>query len=328
MPGIMDRLGKEVLVCDGAMGTMLQRMGTPAGVCPEQLNVLEPETVAEVHRLYTLAGAQCATTNTFGGTRAKLAEWGLEDQIEAINRAGVRIAREAGAIHILADVGPTGLVLEPLGRATFDEAFEFFAEQVRALAAEGPDAIMLETFTDIAEVRCALLAAKSVTDLPVFASVTFGVQGRMDLSGTDPETAAVILEAAGASAIGINCGLGPEQMLPLVKQMAEATSLPIIVQPNAGMPRLVDGSTVFPGTPDEMGAAAAVFVDLGASLVGACCGSTPAFTGAIVDFTSGKTVGERPSRASRRRAGKPAQDRSHRRGRAARRYRGAHQSHR
>ncbi len=118
MPGIMSRLGREVLVCDGAMGTMLQRLGTPPGVCPEQLNVLEPETVAEVHRLYTLAGAQCASTNTFGATRAKLAEWGLEDQVESLNRAAVRIARDSGALHILADVGPSGLVMEPIGRAT------------------------------------------------------------------------------------------------------------------------------------------------------------------------------------------------------------------
>ena len=297
MPGIMSRIGVEVLVCDGAMGTMLQRAGTPAGVCPEQLNILEPETVADVHRLYALAGAVCSTTNTFGGTRAKLAEWGLEDEVESLNRAGVRVARAAGAIHILADVGPTGLVLEPLGQATFDEVFELFAEQVRALAAESPDAILLETFTDIAEVRCALLAAKSATDLPVFASVTFGAQGRMDLSGTDPATAAVILEAAGADVVGMNCGLGPEQMIPLVSSMAAATRLPIIVQPNAGMPRIEDGTTVFPGTPDEMGEAAARFADLGASIVGSCCGSTPAFTGAIVDFTAGRSVAERTAPA-------------------------------
>ncbi len=290
----MDRLGREVLVCDGAMGTMLQRAGMPADASPEQLNVLEPETVAGVHRLYLLAGSQCSITNSLGGTRAKLAEWGLEDQVESLNRAAVRVARAAGAIHILADVGPTGLVLEPLGTATFEEVFELFAEQVRALAAESPDAILLETFTDIAEVRCALLAAKSVTDIPVFASVTFGAQGRMDLSGTDPATAAVILEAAGADAVGMNCGLGPEQMVPLVEAMAGATTLPLIVQPNAGMPRLEDGVTVFPGTPDEMGAAAARFVELGASIVGSCCGSTPAFTGAIVDFTSGRAIGERP----------------------------------
>ena len=159
---------------------------------------------------------------------------------------------------MLADVGPTGLVLEPMGSATFDEVFAIFAEQIAALAAEGPDAIFFETFTDIAEVRCGVLAAKSVCDLPVFASCTFGLSGRMDLSGTDPETAAVILEAVGADAVGLNCGLGPDQMLDLARRMVSATRLPVIVQPNAGLPVLDrDGRTVFPGTPQEMGAFAA-----------------------------------------------------------------------
>ncbi|MDO8963523.1 MAG: dihydropteroate synthase, partial [Coriobacteriia bacterium] len=141
----------------------------------------------------------------------------------------------------------------------------------------------LETFTDIAEIRCALLAARSVCDLPVIASMTFGLSGRSELSATDPETAAVVLEACGATAVGMNCGLGPEQMLPLVERMAAATTLPLIVQPNAGLPRLVDGRTVFPGTPDEMGVHAARFAALGAGLVGSCCGSSPSFTGAILD---------------------------------------------
>jgi len=290
MPDIAIRLGRDVLVVDGAMGTMLQRAGVPAEQCPEQLNVTAPELVEELHRNYVLAGADCVTTNSFGGTRAKLAEWGLSDEVEAFNRAAVRVARRSGAQHVLADVGPTGLVLEPLGPATFDEMYALFAEQIAALAAEEPDAVIIETMTDIAEARCAVLAAREVCDLPVIASVTFGLSGRMDLSGTDPETAAVVLEAAGASVIGMNCGLGPEQMLPLAERMAAATSLPVIVQPNAGLPKLVDGETVFPGTADEMGLAAARFVDLGATLVGSCCGSTPAFTGAISDFARQRPV--------------------------------------
>ncbi|HSQ21683.1 MAG TPA: homocysteine S-methyltransferase family protein, partial [Coriobacteriia bacterium] len=173
------------------------------------------------------------------------------------------------------------------------DVFDIFDEQADALAAEGPDALLIETMTDIAEARCAVLAARSVNDLPVFVTVTFGLSGRMDLSGTDPETAAVILEAAGAAAVGLNCGLGPEQMLPLVVRMARATSLPIIVQPNAGLPTLVDGVTVFPGTPDEMGLYAARFVDAGASVVGSCCGSTPEFTGAIVDFAGDREIAPR-----------------------------------
>lgn len=284
MPDILNRLGTEVLVVDGALGTMLHRYELPSGQCPEQLNVTAPEILREIHNNYRLAGADCITTNSFGGTRVKLAEYGLADRVEEFSRAAVRLARESGASHILADIGPTGLVLEPLGDATFDEVFELFAEQAAALASENPDAIIIETMTDIAEARCAVLAARSVCDLPVFATCTFGISGRMDLSGTDPATAAVILEAAGASAVGMNCGLGPEQMLSLVSEMASATALPIIVQPNAGLPRLENGATIFPGTAEEMGRHAALFVEAGACLVGSCCGSSPEFTGSIFDF--------------------------------------------
>ena len=289
MPDITMRLGRDVLVIEGAMGTMLQRAGLPSGECPELLNITAPEMVGQVHRLYALAGADCCVTNTFGGTAPKLAEYGMGDRVEEFNRAGVRIAKRDGAAHVLADVGPTGLVLEPLGSATFEEVFTAFAEQVRALAAEDPDAILIETMTDIAEARCAVLAAKSVCDLPVFVTCTFGLTGRMDLSGTDPETAVVILEAAGADGVGMNCGLGPEQMIPLLERMAAATTLPLIVQPNAGLPMLdADGKTVFPGTPSEMGAAADAFRLRGAAMVGSCCGSTPVYTGAIVDAVADK----------------------------------------
>ncbi len=291
MPDIMMRLGRQVLVLEGAMGTMLQRAGLPAGECPELLNVSAPEMVAEVHRLYALAGADCCATNTFGGSRSKLAEYGYAERVEEFNRAAVRICRAEGAPHILADVGPTGLVLEPMGGASFEEVYAIFAEQIAALAAEGPDAIFFETFTDIAELRCGVLAAKEVCDLPVIASCTFGVSGRMDLSGTDPETAAVVLEAAGADAVGLNCGLGPDQMLELARRMVLATRLPVIVQPNAGLPFLDDaGHTVFPGTPQEMGSFADAARLAGVSGIGSCCGSTPAFTGAIVDAVADRDV--------------------------------------
>lgn len=297
MPDIMKRFGTEVLVVDGAFGSMLERYNMPPEQCPTQLNITAPEIIADIHASYVLAGADCITSNSFGGSRTKLAEYGLDDQVEELNRAAVKLAKKAKPAHVLADVGPTGLVLEPLGVATFDEVYEVFAEQIRALAAAGPDAIIIETMTDIAESRCAVLAAKAVCDLPVFATVTFGLAGRMDLSGTDPETAAAILETAGADGIGLNCGLGPEQMLPLVERMAQVTSLPLIVLPNAGLPTLVHGETVFPGTPDEMGQHAARFVELGATAVGSCCGSTPEFTGAIMDFAKSKKVVEREAPA-------------------------------
>jgi len=300
MPDIMMRLGRQTLVLDGAMGTMLQRAGMPAGECPELLNVTAPEMVGQVLDFYKLAGSDCTITNTFGGSRPKLAEYGLSDRVEELNRAAVRIARQHGAPHILADMGPTGLVMEPLGPASFEEVFSAFAEQASALAAENPDAIFIETMTDIAEARCAVLAAKSVTDLPVFASCTFGLSGRMDLSGTDPATAAVILEAVGADAVGLNCGLGPEQMLPLARLMVAATTLPVIVQPNAGLPTLdADGATVFPGTPDEMGQFAWDAREAGVAAVGSCCGSSPAFTGAVYDAVAEKDVVEIAGRGMR-----------------------------
>jgi 5-methyltetrahydrofolate--homocysteine methyltransferase len=293
VPDILARVEHEVLVVDGAMGTMLMRAGIPTEQCPEQLNVTAPDIVREIHTNYRLAGADCVTTNTFGGTRAKLDAYGLGDQVVELNRAGVAVARESGAVHVLGDVGPSGLVLEPLGEVAFDDAFVMFAEQVEALASAGPDAILIETMTDIAEARCALLAARSVTDLPVFVTMTFGLSGRTDLSGTPPEAAVVTLEACGAAAVGANCGIGPEQMLPIVEEIAAATALPVIVQPNAGLPRVVDGETVFPGTEDEMGEYAARFVAAGTNMVGSCCGSTPGFTGSIADFAGQHPVSAR-----------------------------------
>ncbi|MDR0346759.1 MAG: homocysteine S-methyltransferase family protein, partial [Coriobacteriales bacterium] len=288
MADIRLRFDRDVVVVDGAMGTMLQREGISSDECAMLLNVLDPETILSIHERYRLAGAHALTTNSFGGTRAKLAEYGLEERVEDLNRAAVRLAKTARPDHVLADVGPCGLLLEPLGRATFDEVFEQYAEQISALASEGPDAILIETMADIADARCALLAARSVCDLPVFVSCTFDATGHMELSGTDPATAAVILEAAGASVIGMNCGLGPEQLLPLLERMAQATGLPLIVQPNAGLPQL-DASfrAYYTGTANDFADAAVAFRRAGAQFIGSCCGSTPAFTSAIY-----ATVGE------------------------------------
>lgn len=294
MPDIHLRLGRDLLVIEGAMGTMLHRAEIAPGVAPESLNVLEPEIIEDIHRRYLQAGADCIVTNSFGGTRVKLDEYGLGERTEELNRAAVRIAKSLEPQHVLADVGPTGLVMEPLGGATFDEVFDLFVEQISALVAEEPDAVLIETMTDIAEARCALLAARSVTDLPVIVTCTFGGNGRMDLSGTDPETAAVILEAAGASAVGVNCGLGPDQMFPMIEAMAAATDLPLVVQPNAGMPKLdALGRTVYPGTPDEMAYWAERYRAIGAAMIGSCCGSDPSFTGAIYGAVGSTDVVER-----------------------------------
>ena len=290
MPDIQNRFNIDMLVLEGAMGTMLQRAGVQPGTCNEFLNIIEPDIIAQIHANYHMVGADCATANTFCASRPKLTEYGLEDQLEEINRRGVELARQGGAPHVLADMGPTGLVLAPLGTATFEEVFAVYEEQARALALGNPDAFILETFTDIAELRIAVLACKSVSDLPVIASATFGKNGRMDLSGTTPEQAAIILKAAGADAVGLNCGLGPDQMLPLVAEMASATTLPVFAQPNAGLPTVnpISGKTEYPGTPDEMARFAIAARQAGAQGIGSCCGSSPSYTGAIAVEISGR----------------------------------------
>ena len=291
MPDISLRFHKDMLVLEGAMGTMLHRLGVDSEGCAESLNLFDPDVVSEIHRLYHIAGAHCAITNTFGGTRHKLNQYGFGKSVEDFNRAAVRIAREQKPQHILADVGPCGLVMQPIGTATFQEMFSQYYEQVTALAKERPDAIFIETMTDIADARCALLAAKEACDLPVFVSCTFGENGRMELSGTDPATAAIILEAAGADVVGINCGLGPEQIYPLVLEMAAATTLPLAVQPNAGIPTLDrHGKTVFPGKPFELEQWAWKYYEAGVQFLGSCCGSTPAFTSMLYANFDGMDV--------------------------------------
>jgi 5-methyltetrahydrofolate--homocysteine methyltransferase len=255
---------------------MLQAGGLEPGGCPELLNRTKPELVASVHRAYAKAGSDVVITNTFGGTRLKLAEYGLEKDVEELNALAVVTAREAtaGRCFVAASVGPTGMFVEPLGELTFDEAVGVFSEQMGPLAEAGADALHLETFIDVAELKAAMVAARLVPNLPVVAFMTFQADGRTVL-GTDPETFAVVAEALGADAIGINCGLGPEAMTALIETLATATDRPLAVMPNAGLPRLEEGRTVFPGTPQELASTSRELVSRGVRLVGGCCGTTP-----------------------------------------------------
>jgi methionine synthase I (cobalamin-dependent) len=282
MPDLSLRLNKDLLIVDGALGTLLLSEGIPADACLEFLTLLDPELIESLHRRYVNAGAQCVCTNTFGASRARLEAHGLAEHVEEINKAGVALARNAGAPHVLASMGPCGLKLAPHGGASFDEVYAQYAEQASALAAAKPDALLIETMTDIADAVCAVHAAKDACELLVMASCSFSEDGLMPASNTDAATAARLLEEAGADVVGINCGAGPASVLKPATQMAACTTLPLIVQASAGIPtRDARGALRYPASTDEMVASALALRALGVQFIGSCCGSTPAVTGAL-----------------------------------------------
>ena len=253
---------------DGGMGTMLQKTGMPAGMRPERYNLTDPERIRGIQAQYVAAGADVITANTFGATVHKLGP-----EAAAAAAAGVRIAREAGARRVALDIGPTGAMLAPLGAMPFDEAYDQFAAQVRA-GAPGADLVLIETMSDLLEAKAALLAAKENCTLPVYVTMSFAADGRSFL-GCDPRTAVVTLASLGADAVGINCSLGPRELLPLVRELAGCVRVPLLVQPNAGLPRIVDGSTVFDVGPEEFAELVGALLDAGATMAGGCCGTTP-----------------------------------------------------
>ncbi len=261
-------------IFDGAMGTMLQAGGLKAGACPELMNVDAPEVVKNIHRAYIDAGATIIETNTFGASSLKLAHYGISDRVRELNFAAVKIAKSAGNVKVAGSIGPTGKFIAPLGDLTFDDAYNIFYEQSAALAEAGADFLIIETCIDIQEMRAALLAAKDACNLPIICQLSYSEDGRT-VTGTDPQSAAVILEAMGASIIGVNCSLGPEQLVPIVKILAENCRVPVSVQPNAGMPYLEDGKTKFPMDAKTFGSWGAKLVEAGATFLGGCCGTTP-----------------------------------------------------
>ncbi|MDD5557298.1 MAG: homocysteine S-methyltransferase family protein [bacterium] len=266
----------RILIGDGAMGTMLQEGGLAARDCPESAVLARPELVLEIHERYREAGADIIETNSFGANRHKLAEYGLGGETERINREAARLARRAarGRAYVAGSVGPLGRPLEPIGDLPFLEAVEAFREQMRALAREGVDVFFLETLSDVREAKAALIAAREASGIPVVAHMTFEAGGRT-LTGTPAEAAAVVLAAAGAAAVGANCSTGPAEMLPVVERMAAVVPCPLSVLPNAGLPELVDGRTVFRESPAEMAAFVERFALAGVAVIGGCCGTTP-----------------------------------------------------
>ncbi len=288
-------------IFDGAMGTMLQAGGLEPGGCPELMNIDHPEVVENIHKAYIEAGATIIETNTFGASSLKLDHYGLEDHVAELNIAAVNIAKKAAGTHakVAGSMGPTGRFISPLGDLDFEDAYHCFWEQASALARAGVDYFIIETCIDIQEMRAALLAAKEAApQIPVICQLTYSEDGRT-VTGTDPQSAAIILSHMGADIIGVNCSLGPEQLVPIVKTLAENCDCPISVQPNAGMPQLVDGVTHFPMGPEDFGGWAPRLLAAGATYIGGCCGTTPAHIKAVATALQGLNEPERPKIAKR-----------------------------
>jgi homocysteine S-methyltransferase len=272
----LEALDARVLVCDGAMGTMLYQRGIFLNRSFDELNLAQPELVGEVHQAYIRAGADVIETNTFGANRIKLAHFGIADQTHRVNLEGARIARRVAREHVYVagSIGPLGVRIEPWGKMGADEAEAMFSEQARALDEGGVDLFLLETFRDVNELQAAIRAVRAITGKPIVAQVTTEEDGNT-LDGTPPETFTPALEQAGASLIGLNCSVGPAAMLETLERMSRLTPLKLSAQPNAGRPRDVEGRNIYLSSPEYMASYARRFINNGVKLVGGCCGTTP-----------------------------------------------------
>lgn len=273
----LNDIKEKVLVFDGSMGTMLQKNGLKVGTCPEEWNISHPEIVKKIYKAYCDAGADVIQSNTFQANLLKLAEYGIREKHYEINYQGVKLAKEAmnGKGYVAASIGPLGKLLEPFGELTFEDAYETFKEQVLAVLDGGADIISFETFTDLSEMRIALLAAKENCSLPVICSMSYEQNGRT-LMGTEPEVCAAVLHSMGADLIGTNCSFGAEYMLKVAESYSK-TGLSFSMKPNAGLPQTIDGEQVYVETPESFAKFTDEFVKSGAKLVGGCCGTNPDF---------------------------------------------------
>ena len=277
----IERLGKEWLFFDGGMGALLQERGLAAGELPETWNITHPEEIQSIHRTYLDAGSDIINTNTFGANALKFPD-NLREIVESAVSNAKEARRQSGRedAYIALDLGPTGRLLQPMGDLPFEQAVELFGEVVRIGAAAGVDLVLIETMSDSYELKAAVLAAKENCDLPVLATVIFDEKGKM-LTGGTVDSAVAMLEGLRVDALGVNCGLGPKQMLPIVKRLTEVSSLPVIVNPNAGLPRSENGKTVYDIDADEFAALMGEIADLGVQVLGGCCGTTPAHIAAL-----------------------------------------------
>jgi len=279
---ILERLDAgEILLCDGAMGTFLQAKGLEPGTCPELWSVDRAADVQDIHRAYREAGSDIVECNSFGGTRYKLGHYDLSVRAAELNRAAAAIAREVAGTdqYVLGSAGPTGEFMAPLGLEPEEAFYRAFAEQVSAFEEGGADAVIVESMSALEEATVAVRAARENTELTVFATMTFDPQmhgGYATIMGVTPAQAATELVDAGAHIIGTNCGTGADQMINVVREMRTAApEHPIIAMPNAGMPELENGETVFKETPEQMAGKAIELVRAGATVIGGCCGTGP-----------------------------------------------------
>lgn len=283
MHPLIQKLLPGPIITDGAWGTQLQAQGLGAGECPDAWNLSHPDRVESVARAYVDAGSQVILTNTFGATRTRLADHGLSDKMAAINQAGVEISKRAaaGRALVFASIGPAGKMLA-MGDTTIEELGAIYEEQARALAQAGADALLLETFADLEEVAVAIAACKK-TGLAVIASLVFdsGVQRDRTMMGATPEESVAALTAAGADVIGANCGRGIDGYISITQRLRAGTTLPLWIKANAGLPEIVAGKTVYSAQPDSFAEKAQEVIAAGATFIGGCCGTSPAFIAAI-----------------------------------------------
>jgi len=280
MRPLLERLNEEVLVCDGAMGTMLIESGMPNGVCPEEWAVNKPGVLLSTHKAYVDAGADMIITNTFGANVIKLDKFKLRDKVEVINKKAVEIAKKAAGdkAYVLGDIGPTGGYLKPVGNIEPDELLAVFTQQARALCAAGVDAIILETISDLEELKTAIMAVKENTKLPLIASMTFQnlkEKGFRTTSGISIPQFVNDSLLSGCDVIGTNCTISITEMIGLVSEIRSLCSSFIIAEPNAGMPQLEGAKTVYKQTADEFVKDVPQLICAGANIVGGCCGTTP-----------------------------------------------------
>ncbi len=269
----------KILLCDGAMGTELQKRGLPTGACPEEFNISNPEIIRSIHRDYFNAGSDIVETNTFGANRARLKLHGFENRTKEFCLAAALIARSVCPINkfVAGSIGPTGELLEPLGTLSESDAYSFFAEQAKALEEGGVDVLYIETMMAMEEAVLAVKASKENTELPVVASMTFelGNAGLRTMWGVDVKTAVEKYTEAGADVIGANCGKGFDEMIAIVKELRPLTNKPIIAQANAGIPEWIHGMSVYLETPEVIAQKAEELITGGVNIIGGCCGTGP-----------------------------------------------------